>query len=45
MNKLGIINGKGTDADAQTVIDPRGQATRAEAAAMLRRFIEELAQS
>jgi len=33
LNKLGIIQGKGNN-----IIDPKGNATRAEAAAMLRRF-------
>ena len=40
LNKLGIINGVGENADGQTIIDPRGNATRAQAAAMLHRFIE-----
>ena len=35
LNKLGVIMGKGND-----VIDPRGFATRAEAAAMLHRLLE-----
>jgi hypothetical protein len=42
LNKLGIINGKGANADGQALIDPSGEATRAEAAAMLHRFIEAL---
>ena len=40
MNKLGIINGTGTNANGQAVIDPKGNATRAQAAAMLHRFVE-----
>ena len=39
-NKLGIINGTGTNADGQTIVNPKGNATRAEAAAMLHRFLE-----
>ena len=37
LNKLGIINGKGNN-----IIDPKGEATRAEFAAMLHRFLEKL---
>jgi len=39
-NKLGIINGTGTNDEGQTKINPKGNATRAEAAAMLHRFLE-----
>jgi uncharacterized repeat protein (TIGR02543 family) len=39
MNKLGIIKGKG-NIDGLPVIDPKNNATRAEVAAMLHRFIE-----
>ena len=35
MNKLGIINGRGGN-----IIDPKSNATRAEVAAMMRRFVE-----
>ncbi len=44
LNKLGIINGTGKDANGQTIIDPKGQATRAQAAAMLHRFIEAISE-
>ena len=37
-NAEGLINGKGDG-----VLDPRGQASRAEAAAILMRFIEDVA--
>jgi len=40
LNKLGIINGAGTDSGGQIIINPKGQATRAEFAAMLHRFLE-----
>jgi hypothetical protein len=39
MNKLGVISGRG-ERDGQTVIDPTATATRAEVAAILRRFLE-----
>ena len=39
-NKLGIINGTGKNASGQTIIDPKGNATRAQAAAMIHRFLE-----
>ena len=42
--KLGIINGTGTNADGQIVINPKGNATRAEAAALLHRYMEKIAQ-
>jgi len=38
-NKLGIINGVGEDEDGLAIISPRGNATRAQAAAMLHRFV------
>ena len=37
-NKLGIINGIGTNANGQTIVKPKGNATRAETAAMIMRF-------
>jgi len=40
LNKLGIINGVGMDSDGRAIIDPKGNATRAQAAAMLHRFIQ-----
>ena len=40
LNKLGIINGVGTNADGQVIVNPKGNATRAEVAAMLQRFLE-----
>jgi len=39
LNKLGVINGVGKNADGQVIIKPKGNATRAEAAAMLHRFL------
>jgi hypothetical protein len=36
--KLGVIYGTGTDGNGLTIIDPRGNATRAHAAAILNRF-------
>ena len=39
LNKLGIINGIGENADGQSIIDPKGNATRAQAAALIHRFI------
>jgi len=39
-NKLGIINGIGTNEAGQTIINPKGNTTRAEAAAMLHGFME-----
>ena len=39
-NKLGIINGIGNDGEGRAIINPKGNATRAEAAAMLHRFWE-----
>jgi len=39
LNKLGVINGTGVNADGQTIISPRGNATRAQAAAMFHRFL------
>ena len=41
-NKLGIINGVGANADSRTIVDPRGNATRAQVAAMLHRFLEKI---
>jgi hypothetical protein len=43
LNKLGIINGIGTNASGQTIIYPKGNATRAQAAAMMHRFLEAIA--
>jgi len=40
LNKLGVINGTGTDGEGQTIINPKGQASRAEFSAMLMRFAE-----
>ena len=40
LNKLGIVNGTGKNADGQTIVNPQGYATRAEAAAILHRFLE-----
>ena len=40
LNKLGIIGGTGKNAAGQTIIGPKDNATRAQAAAMLQRFIE-----
>lgn len=40
LNKLGIINGIGVDENEQIVINPKGNATRAQAAALLHRFKE-----
>lgn len=37
-NKLGVVNGTGVNAEGQTIISPKGDATRAQAAAMLNRF-------
>ena len=39
LNKLGVINGTGANSGGQTIINPKGDATRAQAAAMLHRFI------
>jgi hypothetical protein len=39
LNKLGVINGVGENANGQTIINPKGNATRAQVAAMLHRFI------
>ena len=39
-NKLDIIRGIGTNAEGQVIVNPKGHATRAEAAAMLHRFLE-----
>ena len=39
-NKLGIINGTGTDEQGQTIIDPKGNATRAQAATLLMNFLQ-----
>jgi len=39
-NKLGVITGTGTDAEGRVIVNPKGNATRAEAAAMLHRFVE-----
>ena len=36
--KLGIMKGVGTDSEGRVIIDPKGDATRAQAAATLRRF-------
>lgn len=38
MFKLGVIDGVGDNANGQAIIDPKGVATRAQAAAMLHRF-------
>ena len=40
LNKLGIINGIGKNIDGQVIINPKGNATRAELAALLKRFLE-----
>ena len=40
LNILGVIRGTGTDESGRIIINPAGEATRAEAAAMLHRFIE-----
>jgi len=40
LNKLGIINGIGTNSAGQTMIDPKGNAKRAQVAAMLHRLLE-----
>jgi len=37
--KLKIMNGIATDADGRTIIDPLGNATRAQVAVLLRRFV------
>ena len=39
-NKLGIINGMGTNESGQTIIDPKGAATRAHAAGLLMNFLQ-----
>jgi uncharacterized repeat protein (TIGR02543 family) len=39
-NKLGIIQGIGTNTAGQTIVNPKGNATRAEVAAMLHRFMK-----
>jgi len=39
-NKLGIINGTDTNANGATIIDPQGNATRAQTAAILYRFLD-----
>ena len=39
-SKLGIINGTGSNTDGQFIINPLGLASRAEAAAMLHRFLK-----
>jgi hypothetical protein len=40
LNKLGIINGVGANADGLTIIDPQGSAARAQVAAMLHRLLK-----
>ena len=40
LNKVGVINGIGENANGQTIIDPQGNATRAHTATMLMRFME-----
>ena len=45
LNKLSIINGIGTNSDGKSIIDPKGTATRAQAAALLHRFVELVTQS
>lgn len=42
-NKLNIMNGIAGD-DGRIVVDPKGNATRAQAAAMLHRFMEAIEQ-
>jgi len=39
LNILDIIRGTGVGSNGQTVIDPKGTATRAQAAAIIHRFI------
>jgi hypothetical protein len=43
LNKLEIINGTGTDQSGAAIINPTGNATRAEVAAMLNRFVTNVA--
>ena len=43
-NKLGVISGTGTNDNGQTIVHPKGNATRAQAAVMLMRFIEAINQ-
>ena len=43
-NKLGIINGTGTNTSGQIIVNPKGNATRAETAAILHRFMEKIVQ-
>ena len=40
LNKLGIINGIGTNEFGQIIVNPQANATRAQVAAMLHRFLE-----
>ena len=40
LHKVGVINGVGEDAAGLTIVDPRGETTRAQAAAMLHRFLK-----
>jgi hypothetical protein len=42
-NKLAIINGTGSNAAGQVIVSPKGQATRAQVAAMLHRLLEAIA--
>ena len=44
LNKLGVINGTGNDNDGRIIVDPQGSATRAQAAAMLHRFLDLIAE-
>ena len=44
LNKLGMIGGIGTNANGQAIIDPKGSATRAQAATMLMRFLQKIEQ-
>ena len=39
-NKLGVINGTGTNAQGQTIVEPKGNATRAQAAMLLMNFLQ-----
>jgi hypothetical protein len=44
MNKLDVIGGIGTDEKGAAIINPQGNATRAQVAAMLNQFVKTLAQ-
>jgi len=44
LNKLGIINGTGSNANGQIIISPKSNATRAEVAAILHRFLLKIEQ-